>query len=107
MDFIKDVEVYMFENKDGYYYAIDPHLKNNGNYGFNIYPKVGTRKKSGYIVTERFLLNAFYKFKSRFNMNLRDKYKGSNWNDVDEVIKCAKNKSNTIKEKANLIKLII
>lgn len=104
MDFMKDVEVYMFANRDGYYYAIDPHLKNNGNYGFNIYPKTGTRKKSGYIVTERFLLNAFYKFKSRFNMHLRDKYKGSNWNDVNEVIKCCEKQIKYYKRKGKLDK---
>ena len=87
LDFEKEVEAYLFENKDGMYYAFDPKIKDNGNYGFNIYPQTEIRKKSGYIVTERFLLNAIVKFKSRWNMGLRDKYNNATWRDVDKVLK--------------------
>ncbi len=86
LNFEKEVEVYLFENKDGKYYAIDPKIQDNGNYGFNIYPKTETRKKSGYIITERFLLNAIVKFKSRWNLNLRDKYTKATWKDVNKVL---------------------
>ena len=86
LNFEKDVEVYLFENKDGKYYAIDPKIKDNGNYGFNIYPKTEIRKKSGYIITERFLLNALAKFKSRWNLNLRDKFTKATWRDVNKVL---------------------
>lgn len=95
----KEVEMYMFSNRDGKYYAIEPRIKNTGNYGFNIYPITDIRKKSGYIVTERFLLNALYKFKSKFNMNLRDKYKKSNWNDVKEVLSIVKKASSYYRRK--------
>lgn len=84
--FEKEVEVYKFQNKDGYYYAIEPRIKNDGNYGFNIYPETEVRKKSGYLVTERFLLNALYKFKSEHGLHLRDKYINSTWDDVDKVV---------------------
>lgn len=84
--FEKEVEVYKFQNKDGYYYAIEPRIKNDGNYGFNIYPETEVRKKSGYLVTERFLLNALYKFKKEHDMHLRDKYTNSTWDDVDKVV---------------------
>lgn len=84
--FEKEVEVYKFQNKDGYYYAIEPRIKNDGNYGFNIYPETEVRKKSGYLVTERFLLNALYKFKKEHGMHLRDKYINSTWDDVDKVV---------------------
>lgn len=84
--FEKEVEVYKFQNKDGYYYAIEPRIKNDGNYGFNIYPETEVRKKSGYLVTERFLLNALYKFKKEHGMHLRDKYTNSTWDDVDKVV---------------------
>ena len=84
--FEKEVEVYKFQNKDGYYYAIEPRIKNDGNYGFNIYPETDIRKKSGYLVTERFLLNALYKFKKEHGMHLRDKYINSTWDDVDKVV---------------------
>ncbi len=83
----KDVEVFKFLNKDGYYYAVEPKLKNDGNYGFNIYPQVGERKKSGYLVTERFLLNAFYKFKQEHGLHLREKYENGTWEDVSKVLK--------------------
>lgn len=84
--FEKEVEVYKFQNKDGYYYAIEPRIKNDGNYGFNIYPETEVRKKFGYLVTERFLLNALYKFKSEHGLHLRDKYINSTWDDVDKVV---------------------
>ena len=86
MNFEKEVEVYLFENKDGKYYALDPKIKDNGNYGMNIYPLTEERKKSGYMITERFLLNALFRFKSRWNMNLRDKYENATWKDVDKVL---------------------
>lgn len=84
--FEKEVEVYKFQNKDGYYYAIEPKIKNEGNYGFNIYPETDIRKKSGYLVTERFLLNAFYRFKNEHGMHLRNRYNNSTWDDVDKVV---------------------
>lgn len=90
LDYEKDVELYKFSNKDGYYYAIEPKIKNNGNYGFNIYPKTDIRKKSGYLVTERFLLNALYKFKKQYNLNLRDSYSNATWDDVNEVVNFVK-----------------
>ena len=83
---IRNCEVYKFSNNDGEYYAINPRLEDNGNYGFNVYPKTQKRKKSGYIITERFFLNAICKFKQSHGMTLRDKYQNSTWNDVDRVI---------------------
>ncbi len=82
----KDVDVYKFMNKDGYYYAIEPRITDEGNYGFNIYPETDVRKKSGYLVTERFLLNAFYQFKKERGLNLRSKYTNSTWEDVEKVV---------------------
>lgn len=86
MKSIRPCEVYMFINQDGQYYAINPKITNIGNYGFNIYPKTDIREKSGYIITERFLLNSIYEFKKKRNMHLRDKYTDSSWEDVYEVI---------------------
>ena len=85
-EFVREQEGYKLENKDGYYYSFDPKIKDDGNYGFNVYPKVGVRKKSGYIVTERFLLNAIYKFKKTKGLNLRGIYVNSTFNDVNEVV---------------------
>lgn len=104
LDKEKDVEMYMFSNRDGKYYTIEPQIKNTGNYGFNIYPITEKRSRSGYIVTERFLLNALYKFKSRYNMNLRDKYKNSTWDDVKEVLELVKKKSVYYRKKGKVDK---
>jgi len=94
LEYVRDCEVYLFSNNDGYYYSINPKLTNEGNYGFNIYPKTNKRNKSGYIITERFLLNAIYEFKRRRNMHLRDKYVNSSWDDVNEVIEILNSISN-------------
>ena len=82
----KDVEIYSFSNRDGIYYSINPRLELNGNYGMNIYPATDVRGKSGYIVTERFFLNALYNFKNKRGLSLRDIYNNSSYDDIDEVI---------------------
>lgn len=104
LDKEKDVEAYMFANRDGKYYCFEPQIKNTGNYGFNIYPLTETRTKSGYIVTERFLLNALYRFKSKYNMNLRDKYRNSTWDDVHEVLELVRKKSSYYRRKGKIDK---
>lgn len=104
LDFEKEVEVYKFENKDGYYYAIEPKIKNNGNYGFNIYPETDIRNKSGYLVTERFLLNAFYRFKKEFGLNLRSKYMNSSWEDVYKVLEYVEEQIDYYKSKNKIDK---
>ena len=83
--FKRECELYLFNNRDGIYYSINPKLTNQGNYGINIYPETNTRKKSGYLVTERFFLNAVYEFKKTRGLELRDKYINSSWKDVEEV----------------------
>lgn len=90
LDYEKEVDVYLFSNRDGKYYAIEPKIKNTGCYGFNLYPKTEIRKKSGYIVTERFLLNAIYKFKSCHGMHLRDVYTKATYEDVSAVLDLCK-----------------
>lgn len=89
--FKRDLELYLFNNRDGIYYSLDPKISNTGNYGFNIYPKCGKRKKSGYLITERFLLNSIYEFKRRRGMHLRSEYTNSTWEDVYEVLDICKN----------------
>ncbi len=102
--FEKEVEVYKFINKDGYYYALEPKIKNDGNYGFNIYPETEIRKKSGYLVTERFLLNAFYSFKKEHGLHLREKYTDATWDDVDKVLNNLKEQINYYESKGKIDK---
>lgn len=100
----KEVEVYLFNNKDGIYYAIDPKLSNKGNYGINIYPETDIREKSGYIITERFFLNALYNFKKTKGLGLKDKLKNSTYEDVSEVMNILKEYSTYYQEHGKLEK---
>lgn len=104
LDYEKDVDVYLFSNRDGKYFAIEPKIKNTGCYGFNIYPKTEIRKKSGYIVTERFLLNAIYTFKSRYHKHLRDSYTQATYADVFAVLEICKNEATYYEKKGKLDK---
>ena len=90
----KEVEVYLFYNRDGEYFAIDPKLTSVGNYGMTIYPVTETRKKSGYIITERFFLNALYNFKKKRGFELRDSITNTSFSDTDEVLRILKEYSN-------------
>ena len=100
----KEVEIYMFTNKDGVYYSIDPKLTPEGNYGINIYPETEIREKSGYIITERFFINALYNFKKSKGHSLRDKLTNTTYDDVEEVINILKEYSTYYKENSKLEK---
>lgn len=82
----KLVECYLFKNADGEYYAINPTLTDEGNYGINIYPKTDSRTISGYVITERFLLNAIFSFKRDIGIGRREEYNAATWTDVYEVL---------------------
>ena len=86
----KQVEVYQFINKDGYYYSIDPKLTSEGNFGIHIYPETEIRTKSGYIVTERFFLNALYNYKKRRGLGLKDLVPNATFDDCNEVLNILK-----------------
>lgn len=85
-DYYSERELYLFKNLDGEYYSFDPKLKSNGNYGINIYPKTIKRHKSGYLITERFLLNSLYAVKNKNGLTLKDKFDEATWNDADCVL---------------------
>lgn len=60
---ISECSLFKFVNLDGYYYAIDPLIQEEGFYAKHFYPKTKSRLKSGYIDSERYFLNALIKFK--------------------------------------------
>lgn len=102
------VEVYMLKNSEGVYYSINPSISAKGNDGINIYPQTEYRNQSGYLITERFFLNALYEYKNSLGIKIMDNFENSSWIDVDNVIKiCQKNASeyakNDKKEKASYI----
>ena len=82
----KEVEVYKTTNKDGEYYSIDPIMTDYGTDGYVIYPKTKTRLKDGYIINERFFLNALFKYKNEHNI-VQTTLDSTSWNDVDNVLK--------------------
>ena len=86
LESIREVEVYLFKNKDGIYYSIDPRLTSEGNFGLQIYPETEIRTKSGYIVTERFFINALYNYKQRRNLGLKDPVFDTTFDDCLEVV---------------------
>lgn len=109
LDKYKVAELYTLKNAEGIYYALNPSITEYGNYGMNIYPMTDKRKKEGYLVTERFLLNALAIYKRQLNMRLLDKFPSATWEDVDHVIEQIKESQelyiNTNKnEKAEYIK---
>ncbi|MBQ9013699.1 MAG: hypothetical protein IJ094_09150 [Bacilli bacterium] len=93
----KKVEVYMLSNYDGKYYSINPKITEDGNYGINIYPKTEGRNNSGYIITERFLLNAMFKYKREKGLNSMDPFYNSTWEDVYKVLDICKSIANNYK----------
>lgn len=85
------VNIYRVKNKDGYYYAVDPQLTDNGCYGIYIYPNTITRKKSGIISVERYFLNELLKYKNELELNKKNHR--VTWKDAKKVIKRVKEKT--------------
>lgn len=98
------VEIYMFINAEGEYYAVNPKINDNGNYGMNIYPKTEFRNKSGYIITERFFLNALLEYKIQLGLRAMDIFKHAKWSDVDKVISICKRNAKSYKMRGKLEK---
>ena len=77
-------------NHDGEYYTINPSITENGNYGINIYPKTEDRTMSGYIITERFFLNALISYKKSIGLRSLDAFPNATWTDVYSVLELCK-----------------
>lgn len=85
-DEYEKAELYILRNSEGIYYSLNPSITEIGNYGMNIYPLNDIRKKEGYLITERFLLNALANYKNQLNMKLLDKFETATWEDVENVV---------------------
>lgn len=83
-------EIYLMKNHDGEYYTINPSITENGNYGINVYPKTEERKVAGYIITERFFLNALISYKKSKGLKSLDEFPNATWADVYEVLDLCK-----------------
>lgn len=87
------VEVYMMKNADGIYYSINPSMTEKGNYGINIYPITNQRVNSGYIITERFLVNSMIEYKAKKNLGSLEEFKTATWKDVYSVLEICESKA--------------
>jgi len=97
-------EVYLMENADGIYYSVNPSMTELGNYGINIYPKTDCRINSGYIITERFLVNALIEYKAKKNHGSLEKFPTAEWKDVYGVLEICKSKAKEYEEKGKIEK---
>ncbi|MCH5172496.1 MAG: hypothetical protein J1F31_06695 [Erysipelotrichales bacterium] len=87
----KKVIIYKLCNSEGEYFAVNPQIESTGNYGMNIYPKTPKRHFSGYLITERFFLNALLQYKLNKGLKPLDLFKNAKWEDVNNVIRLCKN----------------
>lgn len=85
--YIEKVKLYVYYNIDGQYFVIDPYITDDGFYGLHIYPKTEQRTKSGYINSERLLLNSIIKIKKKYNLNKNHNFINASENDIFEVKK--------------------
>ena len=90
-------EVYLMRNHDGEYYTINPSITENGNYGINIYPQTEDRTMSGYIITERFFLNALISYKKSRGLRSLDAFPNATWTDVYGVLELCKKTAHAYK----------
>lgn len=97
LDVEKEVTIFKVINRDGEYYSVDPILTDEGNEGVYLYPKTENRKKSGYIITERFFLNELFKYQKKFEIKADNGYDKVTWKDVDNVLLQLKDKANGYK----------
>lgn len=95
---IREVEGYLFSNFDGIYYAINPRLTQEGNFGINIYPTTEERNQSGYVITERFLLNAMFEYKKDKGLASEELFHNAKWADVYNVVNLCKKNANKYKK---------
>jgi ribA/ribD-fused uncharacterized protein len=88
----RECNLYVIENKDGIYYAVDPSFCQDGRFiAKQFYPITSNRNKSGYIDSERYFLNILLDYKKSFGLTKYDIFESAEWNDVENVIKNLEN----------------
>lgn len=90
-------DIYLMSNYEGEYYAINPSITEDGNYGMCIYPRTEIRETSGYVVLERFLVNSIIEFKKTKGLKSLDKIEDATWSDVYNVLNICRKTANKYK----------
>lgn len=83
---VRHSKLYLLENGDGPYYAIDPEMTEFGYFAKEFYFLSERRSVSGYIDSERYFLNALLKHKRTRGIGRRESFFNASWSDADEVI---------------------
>lgn len=87
LTFISDSLIYRFENREGYYYAVDPLLTEKGYYAMEMYPALASRNnKSGFLDSEKLFFNAINQYKSKVAFDLFSLWEKATYDDVENVI---------------------
>ena len=92
------------EGLGGVRLSFTPSITKDGNYGINIYPKTYNRAIAGYIITERFFLNALISYKKSKKMGSLDSFPNASWSDVYGVLDLCKKTAYMYKEIGKLEK---
>ena len=98
------VKVYLMKNSDGIYYTINPSITEKGNYGINIYPITNNRLNSGYIITERFVINSMIAYKASKGIGSLEKFDNATWDDVYKTLEICKDTATKYKESGKIEK---
>lgn len=92
---VKNVKLYSWENADGPYYAVDPGFQ-EGTDECNqkqFYPKTEKRRKSGYVDSQRYSLNALLAHQRKQGITLGEDFTDATWEDVAGVVGLMQDKS--------------
>lgn len=83
----REVDLYLFRNADGPYYAVEPNFTANGRFAaLQVYLREGKRKKSGYTDANRWFLNTLLDVKEAHGIHTKsDDFPHATWGHVDEV----------------------
>lgn len=83
---VRHSKLYLLENGDGPYYAVDPEMTEFGYFAKEFYFLSERRSVSGYIDSERYFLNALLKHKRSRGIGRRESFFNASWSDADEVV---------------------
>jgi hypothetical protein len=90
----RKVDVYLYGNKEGPYYSINPNPDENGlKTGLRIFPMTEDRRKSGYINDVKPLMNAIIAFKMARGLDWKSPVTGATWKDIADVVSILKQRA--------------
>lgn len=83
---IRQSKVYLLENDDGPYYAVDPNWSEYGFFAKHFYPVTSRRPMPGYIDSERYFLNMLLAYKLQKGLSRRAPFPHATWDEAKQVL---------------------